>query len=250
MSSIKSLFILICLLFLSSYSYAKPTYQEIVDRSYTTTTFTYPMLCKEPEFAKTCSYFTNYFAGRFEHDYIGFITDRINLESLYNDDYAQREIAIQKVDLDFRVISEFGFFSVIAKISQSYKEMNSANTEIFNIDLNSKNIIHFEDLFEDPQKASMICANAIYDSFKSFDYPKLSLIKASVEVAPKNFILLPDGIEFVFVRGELAPASHNSKVVIYLEELESAKPVKKWFPAYFEDYKEKIARTRGIDPLD
>lgn len=232
MRRFKSLFIAFVFWFCACASYAAPSYEAVIDRSYTSTTIRYPNLCKDAEFSKTCSYFTNFFTSRFEHDYIGYITDKVNLESLYNDDYSDREIAHQKVDLDFHIIREVGFYSVIARISQSYKDMSSAYTEIYNIDLKTQKVIHFEDLFEDPQKAAMICANSIYDSFKRFKYPNLSLIKASVEVAPKNFILLPDGIAFEFARGMLAPYSYNSRVVIFIDELESAKPVKRLFPAY------------------
>lgn len=75
----------------------------------------------------------------------------------------------------------------------------------------------------------MICSNAIYDKFSKYKYPSLHLIKAQVEVQPKNFMILPDGLEFEFSREILAPASVKARVVVPLSLLLEAKPVKKWF---------------------
>ena len=48
------------------------SYEETFARSYTTTIMHYPSLCQTDEFAKSCTYFTNYYVGKFTYpDYEG-----------------------------------------------------------------------------------------------------------------------------------------------------------------------------------
>ncbi len=95
----------------------------------------------------------------------------------------------------------------------------------------------------------MICSNAIYDKFSKYKYPSLHLIKAQVEVQPKNFMILPDGLEFEFSREILAPASVKARVVVPLSLLLEAKPVKKWFHVLDENASD-LKRINSIDPLE
>ncbi len=243
--------IFIVLLSLSCVSFAKEDsfYEETLARSYTTTIMRYPNLCQTEEFAKSCTYFTNYYVGRFEHDYIGYITDHLDFDMYESDDFTQREIAEQRVNLDYRVIRKYGFVSVIARVVQNFKNKEAKYTEVFNISLDNQKQILFRDLFKDPELAAMICSNAIYDQFAKYKYPSLYLVKAQVEVQPKNFMILPDGLEFEFSRGVLAPASVKARVVVPLSKLTEAQPVKKWFHA-LDDNANDLKRISSVDPLE
>jgi len=56
------------------------------------------------------------------------------------------------------------------------------------------------------------------------------LLLAQIEVSPKNFLLLPDGIEFVFSKSIFKDDRISPKVIIKLDRLMEAKPKKEWFP--------------------
>ena len=119
------------------------SYEETFARSYTTTIMHYPSLCQTDEFAKSCTYFTNYYVGKFEHDYIGYITDHLDFDMYESDDFTQRESAVQKVNLDYRVIRKYGFVSVIARVVQNFKNKEAKYTEVFNISLDNQKQIQF-----------------------------------------------------------------------------------------------------------
>lgn len=64
-----------------------------------------------------------------------------------SDDFTQRESAVQKVNLDYRVIRKYGFVSVIARVVQNFKNKEAKYTEVFNISLDNQKQIQFSDLF-------------------------------------------------------------------------------------------------------
>lgn len=243
------IFAVLLALFSTAFAEDESFYEDTLVRSYTTTIMRYPNLCQTDEFSKSCAYFTNYYVGRFEHDYIGYITDHLDFDMYESDDFTLRESAVQKVNLDYRVIRKYGFVSVIARVVQNFKNKEAKYTEVFNISLDSKKQILFSDLFKDPELAAMICSNAIYDKFEKYRYPSLHLVKAQVEVQPKNFMILPDGLEFEFSRGVLAPSDVKSRVVVPLSALAEAKPVKKWFHS-FDGKASDLERISKVDPLE
>ena len=209
--------------------FSKDFFIKNVERSYTSSVFHLPKLCNTDEYTRHCDFFVNYFVSTFEHNYIGFITDTLNLDDPESDFFAQRELAHQDVILDFRIIKPVNLMCIIALITQKYLNEESTLTEVFNIDLNKQRILNFESLFEDPELAAMICSNKIYDSFEKYGYKNLDLLKSQIEVEPRNFILLPDGIEFIITKGFVAPDNIKSHVFVSFLELESAKPKKEWF---------------------
>lgn len=245
----KLIFAVLLTLSFASFAGESSFYEETFARNYTSTVMRYPALCQSEEFAKSCTYFTNYYVGRFEHDYIGYITDHLDFDMYESDDFTQRESAEQKVTLDYRVIRKYGFVSVIARVVQNFKNKEAKYTEVFNISLSSQKQILFSDLFKDPELAAMICSNAVYDKFSKYKSPSLHLIKAQVEVQPKNFMILPDGLEFEFSRGTLAPSNVKARVVVPLSALTDAQPVKKWFHA-LDDSSSDLKAINSVDPLD
>lgn len=242
----KLFFIVLMAMSCTGFAKDEPFYEDTLVRNYTTTIMRYPNLCMSDEFSKSCTYFTNYYVGRFEHDYIGYITDHLDFDMYENDVFNQRESAVQKVNLDYRVIRKYGFVSVIARVVQNFKNKEARFTEVFNISLDSQKQILFSDLFKDPELAAMICSNAVYDHFAKYRYPALHLVKAQVEVQPKNFMILPDGLEFEYSRGVLAPPDVKARVVIPLSDLTEALPVKKWF----HSLDDKASLPKGISSVD
>lgn len=207
------------------------TYEDVIDMSYTTSTFHLPALCKDAAYAKSCSFFENYYVSKFEHDYIGYITDNLNFDDESDDLFIQRDIAYQDVTFDFRVIKELGFMCAIVLVKQEFLDQKATLTDVYNFNLETKRFVHFEDLFEDPTLAAMTCSNLVFDKFKEYGYKNLYLIKAQIEVDPRNFVLLPDGIEFIFTKGTVAPNEVNSRLFISVDDLITARPKKEWFPS-------------------
>lgn len=74
------------------------------------------------------------------------------------------------------------------------------------------------------------------------------MIKAQVEVQPKNFMILPDGLEFEFSREILAPASVKARVVVPLSLLLEAKPVKNGF--CLDENASDLKKINSVDPLE
>lgn len=72
------------------------SYEETFARSYTTTIMHYPSLCQTDEFAKSCTYFTNYYVGKFEHDYIGYITDHLDFDMYESDDLLKEKVLFKR----------------------------------------------------------------------------------------------------------------------------------------------------------
>lgn len=206
-------------------------YDEVIEMSYTSSTFHLPSLCKDTAYAKSCKFFENYYVSKFEHDYIGYITDNLDFEEENDDLFIQRELAYQDVTFDFRVIKELGFMCAIVLVKQKFLDQEATLTDVYNFNLETKRFVHFGDLFEDPTLAAMTCSNLVFNKFKEYGYKNLYVIKAQIEVDPKNFVLLPDGIEFIFTKGTVAPNEVNSRLFVSVDELITAKPKKEWFPS-------------------
>ena len=207
------------------------TYDEVVEMTYTQSTFHLPALCKNEAYSRTCSFFKNFYVSKFEHDYIGYITDNLDFEDENGDLFIQRDIAYQDVSFDFRVIKELGFMCAVVLVKQEFLDQKATLTDVFNFNLETKKFVHFEDLFEDPTLAAMTCSNLVYNKFKEYGYKNLYVIKAQIEVDPRNYVLLPDGIEFIFTKGTVAPNDVNSRLFISVDDLIAAKPKKEWFPS-------------------
>ena len=128
------------------------------------------------------------------------------------------------------MVSDFNFATIIANVEQQFNQQNIGFTEIFNYNITTSKIIHFNDLFGDPSLAALICKNIISDAYAKVNSDKLPLLLAQIEVSPKNFLLLPDGIEFVFSKSIFKDDRISPKVIIKLDRLMEAKPKKEWFP--------------------
>ncbi len=222
------------------------TFDTQVDRTYTTSTFHFPILCKDDNYSKICSFFENYYVSKFEHSYIGYITDNLHLEDEDSDVFIERDIAYQDVTFDLRVIKELGFMCVIALIKQEYQDSRATLTDVYNYNLKNNHLVHFSDLFENPEMAALICSNLIYEKFKKYNYKNLYVIKSQIEVDPHNFVLLPDGIEFIFTKGVIAPDEVSARLFISVDDLIDSKPKKEWFPSMDGHVLGKKIKRRGI----
>ncbi|MGN0915258.1 MAG: hypothetical protein ACI4NE_02740 [Succinivibrio sp.] len=213
-------------------------YEEVVERGYTVTTFKVPSVCKTKELASTCSVLKNHLVDRFEHDYIGYITDVLTESD--SDETATllgREKAIQHINIEFQFIKKFNFLGVVLTIHQQFKEYQVTFTEVSNYNLTTRKQILFNDLFNYPEIAKSICVDKIYKRFHDQKAPKLSLTLAQIELSPKNFMILPDGIVFIFDPTLVTNSSKTVRFMVRLEDLEKAEPVKSYFPYYLKDYK-------------
>lgn len=202
----------------------------IIDREYTTTTFEYPKLCTLDEYKKSCRSFLNYYVSKYEHSYISYLSEHQNFED--DEDFNfKKEKAYQHIKLDYRVISKFNFATIIADVEQHFKGQSATYMEVFNFAIDTNKLIHFKELFDDPALASMICKNHIYSAYKDAKIKNFPLILAQIEVNPKNFLLRPNGVEFVFSQNQIKDRKFALSLLIKLDDLMMAKPKKEWFPS-------------------
>ncbi len=214
----------------------QPTYSIEEERSYTVSRFTLPYTCKEENYKGICNFFVNYFVSKFDHDYISFVTSHLDLEDPDEDQLSNRETAYQDVNLDIRVIKKVGFMYVEADIDQEYMGEKASQKELFNFHLATRKIVKFRDLFDDPELAAMLCANLIEDKYlDSSNTKNLAIVRAQIEIEPSNFLILPDGIEFIFNEGVVSPKKEDSSVFISTDDLKAAKPKEQWFPLLKKD---------------
>ncbi len=205
------------------------TYDEVVEHTYTTTVFHLPYKCKEKTYQRLCRFYMNYYASDFDNGFTEYIADKIDL----TDDEVDIDFssdATQEVYLNFADIKPIKIFSAYAAVTQKFHGESVSFTEVFNTNTASMHLVAFDDLFEDPRYAAMLCSNIIYDTYQKYGSPDLYKLKAIYEVSPRNYMLLPDGLMFYFTKGMLAPDEVESRVFIGIDALMDAKPKVEFFP--------------------
>ena len=106
--------------------------------------------------------------------------------------------AEQHLLIDFRPFKDNELITVVTHIEIKDSAGEDSYIETMNLNEKTGKLITFKDLFKKPDIASMICARKIEARYKEDNMSVLPLVVASVEVNPTRFLIMPDGIEFVY----------------------------------------------------
>ena len=100
--------------------------------------------------------------------------------------------------------------------------------------------VRFNQLFENPELAAMLCARAIEAKYQSLRSPLLPVVISATELSPSNFIITQRGLRFFFAPGLVKPNSTTTEsMLIRIEALQSAKPISKWWSGKVDEITEE-----------
>ena len=134
-----------------------PELTFVIDRSYSTTTIKLPVLCRNERAQGLCRRLTGYFARRFERELILLSNELINLEE--GEFQHVRLHGEQSVYLFFLKNTEAPLTTLYAVSFQYLPNVPERRmVETFNFDREEERNVPFEELFEDPELASMLVA--------------------------------------------------------------------------------------------
>ncbi len=241
MKAFKSAFILPAVLAAASCAGA---FDEVIERNYSTTVVHFSDTCASKPYDELCSRMANFTAGRFERELVVLRNQALGLD----DEKLLTELAkgnTQDVKLEIRGFDKMNFASVLIHITQTVAGESSDFTEIFNLNLKTERPLEFSELFEKPELAAMLCSRYIEEKYADKAAPRLPAAVAATEVMPRNFMLRPDALEFVFAPGMITPGKNSESVSVPLSALEKAGPRAAYFPALDPDFKMPPPREDG-----
>ncbi len=159
---------------------------------------------------------------------------------------SKREICTQEVTINIMQIDMLNMAILESTIVQDIHGKTRNLTQVSNINLKTLTTLQFKDIFADPQLASMLCAREIENKFAKNKTRRLSAVVAATEVAPTNFMLLPDGLRFNFAPNSVAQKAETA--FIKIDKLTEAGPNLDYFPAV-KIKQEKITNEKALDKL-
>lgn len=214
----------------------------VIERSYSTTFVKTNKNCTLAKYKKICLGYINFLAGRFENSQL----QRFNADIDYEDNLAIIDIphATQKLSVDFRPVSKINLITIITHVETEDVLGKDNFIETVNFNEETVKMISFKDLFEKPQVASLLCARKLEEKFARNNTELFPLVVASIEVNPSRFLILPDGIEFVFPPNLVEKSNQDSVLTVKAEELIEAGPKLEWFP----EFKSRNAASM-VDPI-
>lgn len=220
----------------SSHSASSAVFKVTVERNFSETTVQLPSLCKNDRAQKFCNRLTNYFARRFERDLITEQSRAINFDDPVHLNI-RREISHQKVFLFF-LQNPSAPVTTLYALSFQYPagKPEKRMVETFNFDNENETNLRFEQLFEDPAYAAMLLARYIEQSYPDEHSDLFRVLITVTEYAPRNFIVLRDGLRLFFAPGLIPSGQQNGKTLrvqslkVPLQVLMPAKPLARWWP--------------------
>lgn len=223
------IYALISNLFLSAPSYGEEGGYTIEERSFTTTKLKLSDRCKEEKFNELCTRFSNYLISNYERNMVVRNNAHIDYDdpSSITPNLTQKE---QTVEIVIREIKNLNFAIIEADIKQDIDGTSSEFVQCFNVNLTTGEYIRFSELFENSKLAAMLCARKIEKQFSENQTRALLATISLTEVNPTNFMLRPDGLEFLFAPNTVTTDGKQATVLVTLDELKRANPLAKWFP--------------------
>lgn len=197
-----------------------------IDKTYTVTDISLPILCKSENYKKICNFIGAYYSKNYEKD----IVIERNSQIDFDNPNFQLNVkkAHQKVNVYFYNIPNDPVYKIFTLINkESYgdnpKLINDVNT--LNIDKQSLKIISFNELFENPAIASDIAANKIKDHYKSNTGILFPALIGNLKVSPNNFLVSKSGLVFFFTADMVNTKEKGIEAyLIKLDEFTKAKP--------------------------
>ena len=212
------------------------SYDLTADRSYSSTLLHLPQKCQTDEFSELCSRFSRFFVSRFERKVIAARNELLSQQEQQGIDagYVSPPPAFQEITLTIRPLLGLNIALIDADILQKTEQGEKRILETINLDLKTDRPLRFENLFDDPHLAAMLCARAFDKEFERFHMPLFNVISAAIEDQPRNFTLYPDGIELFFLPGTAKPGDQISKLFVKADYLKAAGVKEHYFPLYSE----------------
>lgn len=202
-----------------------------IERSYSLTTVQMPSLCRNEKAGKLCKRLSDYFARRFERE---LILEKSQSVALGQADFTDANIerARQNVFLFFLQNKEAPITTLYALSFQYFTDKPSTRmVETFNFDNESERNLPFSDLFADPDLAAMLLARFIEEHYQQEGSFMLPVLSAVTEYAPRNFIIVEDGLRLFFAPGLVSPDQEQlQSVKVPLAYLQAAGPKERWWP--------------------
>lgn len=212
-----------------------PELTFVIDRSYSTTTIKLPVLCRNERAQGLCRRLTGYFARRFERELILLSNELINLEE--GEFQHVRLHGEQSVYLFFLKNTEAPLTTLYAVSFQYLPNVPERRmVETFNFDREEERNVPFEELFEDPELASMLVARYMEKAYAGSKSPLFDVLVTATEYRPSNFIVVHDGLRFFFAPGIIDFNTDELETLkVPLDELTAAGPHKRWWPSLNEE---------------
>lgn len=210
-----------------------PQAKEItIDRTYSVTTVDVPKQCEFENFKTTCARLVNLYARRFEREMVLYKNTQYDYDKLSLNLGQARERAIQKVKMSvYTAKPDDPIFTLFTLFEQTMPgQKTNLLVETINFDASTGQSIEFNQLFQKPELAAMLCARKIEAHYKDLNSPLLPVVISATELNPSNYIITPFGLRFFFAPGLVNYHSTQAdSLLISLEDLALAKPVAKWW---------------------
>ena len=206
-------------------------YKETIERSYTTTTVQLPQLCRHQRAKKFCQTISNYFARRFERELIMEQSSKLDYDDPNPQAFAIAR-ASQQVFLFFLQNKQAPVTTLYALSFQYFSDKaDTRMVETFNFDNETERNLRFDELFDDPQLAAMLIARQVEARYRNEGSFMLPAMVAATEYAPRNFIIVTDGLRLFFAPGTVSgDARQLQSLKIPLTALMAAGPKARYWP--------------------
>ncbi len=202
--------------------------EYVLERSYSTSYINTNKQCELDKYKAFCHGYMNFLVSRFENEQLQKFNASVDYNDLLSDFVLPH--STQKVFIDFIPITSINLITIVTHVSIKTEEGDDSYIETANLNATTGHLLGFKDLFENPELAAMICSRKVEAAFKKNASKMLPLVVAAVESNPVHFLMLPDGLEFVFPPNLVAKTTKDSTLKIDIEELLEAKPIMTWFP--------------------
>lgn len=212
-------------------SFDSETPERVISRSFSDTFVRTSDLCAKSEYSKICDFFVEDYSRQFERNVIVFMNENLNVDNALEFDLTIRS----SQELDLYLFEESpGMAAVLLTLDQNIIDLYHCFTIITkNISLEDRHEVAFDDLFVQPQLASMLCARYIQNYFKDAKNKNiLSVIVAVTEYKPQNFVISKKGLEFFFTGDILDGEEKYIRISIPLLYLQKAQPNLDFWPNF------------------
>lgn len=229
---LKTVTSLVALFCLSVFMSAPQAKEITIDRTYSVTTVDVPKQCEFDNFKTTCARLVNLYARRFEREMVLYKNTQYDFDKLSLNLSQSRERAVQKVKMSvYTAKPDDPIFTLFTLFEQTMPgQKTNLLVETINFDAATGQNIEFNQLFQKPELAAMICARKIEAHYKDLKSPLLPVVISATELSPRNYIITPFGLRFFFAPGLVNYHSTQAdSLLISLEDLEAAKPIAKWW---------------------
>lgn len=216
-----------------------------VERSFSVSHVQVPPICELEQFKTTCTRLVNYYVRRFEREMVSHINLNFDAEDPFSAHAhmgRQHEKSVQNVTMSAYSHPDEPILTLFSIFKQKIvgQEAEILLVETINFDVKSGKSIRFNQLFENPELAAMLCARAIEAKYQSLRSPLLPVVISATELSPSNFIITQRGLRFFFAPGLVKPNSTTTEsMLIRIEALQSAKPISKWWSGKVDEITEE-----------